>query len=251
MKVWLNGNILSERAARIAPNDRGFLLADGLFETCLVIAGDIVQLDDHLERLRNGIAYLGITMIYNDVDLSDAMERLLIANDLEDASIRLTVTRGGGPRGLSPVVTENATVIITCAPYVPPLLEPARVMVSDIRRNENSPLCNIKTLNYLDNIMALRHAKDAGFDDAIMLNCKGNVACTTAANIFMRLGEKLVTPALSEGALPGVTRKAVIAKARAKGQFVEEGFLNLDDLRMVDEIFITNSLIGKRNILSF
>jgi len=245
MILWLNGKMQSDDVARIAPNDRGFLLGDGLFETFLVRAGDIIQLQDHLERLRDGMAILGIETPYDDLQLTAAMDQVLAENDLSDASMRLTVTRGVGPRGLMPADDLKPTVMITVAPYIAAVLAPARLMVSRFRRNEHSPLCHVKALNYLDNIMALREARAAGFDDAIMLNSKGNICCATAANIFMRLGDKLITPALSEGALSGITRKSVMAKAASKGLFAEEDIVTLEDLKGADEIFITNSLIGK------
>ena len=252
MKSWLNSEILSADAVVIAPNDRGFLLADGLFETMKAAQGEILHLEAHLQRMRHGLSVLKLTIRYSDEALGEAMRALLAANELAHASLRLTVTRGVGPRGLLPPDDENPTVLITCAPASegPMELPPARLAVSPFRRNEGSPLSRLKVLNYLDNILALQKAKSDGFDDAILLNNAGKVTCASAANLFLLLDGDWVTPPVSDGVLPGITRRAVLSYAETRGHRISERSVMEADLERVRAAFLTNSLINLRPVAS-
>ncbi len=239
MIVFLDGRLVAEEAARISPADRGFTLGDGLFETLRATAGTIHRLPAHLARLRHGAEVLGLPL--PSLDWADALARTLAANGLTDAVLRLTVSRGAGPRGVLPPADPIPTVLIGAAPLPAPA-PPARLIIATAtRRNEHSPLCGIKSLNYLDNIIARQEAAQRGADDALLLNTAGRVAESTIANVFAVLDGALVTPPLAEGALPGVMRAAVLAEGAV------ERPLTPQDLERAQEIFLTSSL-GIRSV---
>ncbi len=237
MKLWLNGALLEADQARIDPADRGFALGDGLFETIRVASGKPVFWSAHCARLREGAALLGIAVPYQDAALAQAIQDVLAANILAEAAIRLTVTRGPAARGVLPAGAENPTVLITAAP-MPPALPPARAIVCAVtRRNEVSPLSRIKSLNYLDSILARQEAARRGADEAILLNTAGRVAEASAANIFLIRGGGIFTPPVAEGALPGIMRAALIAR-----HGVIETPLMVAELHAAEAIFLSNAL---------
>ncbi|MFG1419733.1 aminotransferase class IV [Xanthobacter sp. V0B-10] len=234
MKLYLNGALMEAGEAHIAPGDRGFTLGDGLFETLRVRGGFLRRLPAHLARLTRGAAVLGLPL--PALDFGAALEQVRAANALDDGVLRLTVTRGSGPRGVLPPAEPHPTVLITAAPMAPPP-PPARLIIASVtRRNERSPLSQVKSLNYLDNILARQEAARAGADDALLLNTRERLAESTIANLFAVIDGRLVTPPVSEGALPGVMRAAV------KAQGAEERPLTPDDLAQAEEIFLTSSL---------
>lgn len=250
MKLWIDGVVRDIDRARIAPNDRGFLLADGLFETMRAVDGQVRFMEEHCQRLRAGMRQLGLVIEWDDEVLADACQEVLSANDLVDASLRLTVTRGTGPRGLLPPENPVPTVMITAAGLpqgqkAPPAIS---LTVSSVRRNEGSPLSRIKALNYLDNILALKQAKEAGFDDALLTNNAGKVCCSSAANIFILQGNNLTTPPVQDGVLPGITRKRFMKAAIDQGFEVSTHSITVETVKQADGIFLTNSLIGVRPV---
>ncbi len=243
MKISLNGTLTDESAARIDPTDRGFLLGDGVFETIAVRKGVPRRLPAHLARLRLGAGVLNIALPYTDVKLAMLIQETLAANELTEASARITLTRGPGARGVAPPTAPTPTLLITVGAMAP-ALGPARVIVAqDTRRNEHSPLAQIKSLNYLDNIIARQEAINLGADDALLLNTAGRVAESTVANIFVLVNGGLITPPVEEGALPGVMRGEAIKLARA-----EEKPITIDMLGDASEIFLTNAL-GLRAVI--
>ncbi|WP_431860995.1 aminotransferase class IV [Azospirillum sp.] len=243
-EVWLNGVLLAAEAARIAPDDRGLLLGDGLFETLRVSGGRPLRLDRHLARLRAGAEILALPVPLDDPGLAAAMDALLARRGLSEASLRLTLSRGPGPRGLLPPAEPTPTLLITAAPLPPPL-PPARVvMAQGTRRNEHSPLSRIKSLSYLDGVLARQEAARRGADDALLLNTAGRIAEASAANLFLRLDDALVTPPVSEGPLPGVLRAAVLEAFP-----VVERPVTVEDLLLAEEAFLTSSL-GVRPVIA-
>lgn len=242
MIVWLNGELYEDSVARIDPADRGFTLGDGLFETMAVRNGNIQRLDAHCVRLKQGCEALG--MPYPAEDLKAAIVATLAANHFGDAVVRLTLSRGTSPRGIAPASQVSPTLLITVAgwPGSPP---PARcVIANSTRRNEHSPLARIKSLNYLDNILAQQEASARGANEAILLNTKGQIAETTMSNLFIVKGGQISTPPIADGALPGVMRAAVLAVCKCT-----EKSLMPDDLYAADGVFLTNSL-GIRTLAS-
>ncbi len=242
--VWLNDALVAEEQARIAPTDRGLLLGDGLFETLRVASGRPRHLERHLARLRAGAAVLDMPVPLDDAGVAAAMAALLEARGLNEASLRLTLTRGAAPRGLLPPSQPTPTLLITAAPLPPPL-PPARVVVATAtRRNEHSPLARIKSLNCLDSVLARQEAARQGADDSLLLNTAGRVAEASAANLFLVLDRTLITPPISEGALPGVLRAAVMDAFA-----VEERTVSVDDALRAEELFLTSSL-GVRPVIA-
>lgn len=251
MIVWLNGDLIPADVARIDPRDRGFLLGDGVFETLPAMAGRLFRLADHLARMGRGADLLGLSAPLPDVDMRRAALATLAANGLghDDASLRITYTRGPGPRGLLPPETPETTLLITAAPAMP-TLRPATAIISSQRRNEHAPTARIKCLNYLDNILARREAAQAGADEGLMCNSSGALAGASAANLFMVEDGVLLTPAVAEGALPGVTRGVVLGLAGVAGITVEETSIASQRLSRATEAFLTNSLIGVRPLVA-
>ena len=244
MSLWLNGKLLSAEAARLDPTDRGFTLGDGLFETIRIEDRWAAYLDRHLARLRRGAAFLGIPLHWTDVEIEKGLNALLAAEGLKDAAIRITLSRGPGPRGSLPPSVPTPTLVITAAGLAPPA-PPARVIIATItRRNEASPLSRLKTLNYLDNILARREASERGADDAILLNTQGRVAEASVANVFVLAGGALKTPPIEDGALPGIMRRALIEQCGA----VEAALLPAD-LADATAVFLSNSL-GLRPVVA-
>ncbi|MCQ0987744.1 aminotransferase class IV [Jiella marina] len=216
--IWIDGGF-RPAAGAIAANDRGLLLGDGVFDTALVLNGRVFRQADHLSRLMASCAVLGIPV--SEARLEAAM--VALAERCGDGSIRLTVTRGPGPRGLSAPAEPEPTVFGSLAPLVRHLMfAPVKLATARIRRNETSPTSRHKTLAYLDAVLATGEAKAAGADDALFLNMAGRLASTALANLFVIDGDRLLTPPLDEGVLPGITRKWVIENASKAGLTVEE-----------------------------
>jgi len=247
--IYLNGAIVPPDFARIDPADRGFTLADGLFETLRAYHGKPFRLADHLERLSSSAAALGIPLLFDAPMIADAVIAVLGANDLTevDAAIRITVTRGTGPRGLAPPEDVKPTLMIAASPYAP-LSDICTAAVVGIRRNEGSPLSRMKSLAYLDNVLATAEAAQRGAEEAVLLNNAGRVAGAARANIFAVLDGRLVTPPVSDGVLPGIARRVVLELADAARIPAEEASLMPADLGDAREIFLTNSLFEVRSV---
>jgi branched-chain amino acid aminotransferase len=241
-KIHLNGRLIEAAEARIDPADRGFLLGDGLFETLRVYGGRPFRLDAHLARLAAGAAVLGLPSPAVD-EIAAAVAATLEANELADASVRITLTRGPGPRGLLPPAQVRPTLLV--AAHRLPAFLPASMSacVVGIRRNEHSTLSHLKALAYLDNILALREASAAGYEEAILLNTAARIAGGSRSNLFLVLDGVVTTPPPSEGVLPGIARQTVLDLSAAHGMPAREAPLLLEDLDRASEAFLTNSLL--------
>jgi len=235
MVVWLNGTLVAEPT--LDPSDRGWTLGDGLFETIRIERGHPRHLDLHLDRLFHGCRVLRVPPPYDTETIRQGIADLLVAADLAEATLRLTLSRGPAPRGLLPPARPTPTVLMSLAPALPPP-GPARLIVATVtRRNEHSPLSRLKSLNYLDNILARQEAADRGADDALLLNSQGRAADTTIATLFAVIDGKIVTPPVAEGALPGIGRHLALAAGIGS-----ERPVSLDDLRRARAIALVNSL---------
>lgn len=212
MKVWYDGVLQDRSSTRIAPDDRGFTLGDGLFETIRVSDGVALHGRRHLARLRDGAATLGIPVPRDDDAIEAAWCQVLVANMMEQGSLRLTLTRGPAPRGVAPPASPCPTMLITAATGHSVLGPVALIVAGKTRRNEFSPLSRIKSLNYLDSVLARQEALEKGADDAILLSTRGMVAETSAANLIVLLDGALVTPPVEDGALPGIARGLLIER---------------------------------------
>lgn len=245
--IWLNGRLVPRDQARIDPADRGFLLADGLFETLRAYRGHLFKVEDHLQRLAAAANELGIPLPVDSPMIAEAAMETLAANRLEraDAALRITLTRGPGQRGLLPPEDPRPNLMIGAGVYHPPLATDGLIAItaSGVCRNEVSLTSRLKTLSYLDNILAQQQAVQAGGDEAILLNGKGRVACGARSNLFCWLDDRLLTPAIEEGALPGITRHTVLVSCAAMGIAAEEGVVTRGALGEAAEVFVTNSLM--------
>jgi branched-chain amino acid aminotransferase len=248
--LWVNGKLLPVGEAALDPRDRGFTLGDGVFETMRVREGAVLRLERHLSRLRAGADVLGLFPLAEDEDLTDTIARTLAANGLTDAAVRLTVSRGVPKRrGLLPETGPRPSLVVDAEPFAGYPVElyhrGVRAVISGIARNEQSPLARVKSLNYLDNVMARREAEARGADDALLLNTVGDLACASAANLFLVDNDALVTPSVASGALPGILREVVVAElAPRAGLEVIERAVRPEELRAADEGFLTNALLG-------
>ncbi|WGD31763.1 aminotransferase class IV [Ancylobacter sp. WKF20] len=225
-------------SATLSSEDRGFTLGDGVFDTALVLDGRMLARERHVGRLMAATDVIGIEVARGAVE--SAIDAALTGAPM---ILRTTVTRGIAARGLWPASTGAPTVVTATAPWSPALIgQPARLITATGRRNEFSPTANLKTLGYLDHILAAREAAQAGVDDALILNTRGNVACATIGNVVAVIGDALVTPALHEGCLPGIVRTLLIEAAPALGLAVEERALAPRELADARAVFLTNSV---------
>ena len=235
--VWLNGSFRPAEAA-IAANDRGLLLADGVFDTALILGGRVFRGNAHRDRLARAAAILGIPV---QVGTIDAAMSALAARRI-DGSMRLTLTRGPGPRGLALPTAPQPTLLGTTAPLVPSLMfKPVACAISPIARNETSPASRIKALAYLDAVFANDAVRQTGAEEALFRNSKGALVCSSLGNLFLRLADTLVTPPLTDGILDGITRAFMLENAAACGLTPEVRSIDPAELGKADA-FLTNSL---------
>lgn len=244
--IYLNNEFLGEEHASINTNDRGLLLADGLFETLLCKNGKPIEFNAHWERLQKGVKHLTINSPQTAEQTQQIIETLLQKNEHDKnlAAIRITLTRGVGARGLTPNNLQTPTFLITSSFYEHSD-KPLKIMISSYVKNDLSPLCAFKTLAYTDHVAAKIEAQQNKYDDALLLNTRGNICCATSGNFFMLKDGVLYTPALSEGPLPGVTRQRVIETTTMP---CVESIITPDMALDADATFITNSLIGARPV---
>jgi len=244
--VYLNGSLMPLSQARLSPLDYGFLYGYGLFETMRAYSGRIFRLERHLARLSRSAKLLGIDL-ESIPDLEKALYNTLQANNLSHARIRLTLSGGEG-EPLPDLVIRVPTVLIVARSYTPyprqVYKQGFKAIVSRIRRNTQSPASAMKSLNYLDNLLARQEAKLAGADEAILLNEQGFLAEGSMSNIFLVSGNALLTPSEDSGILPGITRGVVLEElAPSLGMKKIERKIALKELLQADEAFFTNSLI--------
>jgi len=236
--AWVNGKILSADRAAIAPADRGFMYGEGLFETMRAYQGKVFRLGRHLERLAAAAPELGLTPPAREV-CERAVAEALAASGIGGAAVRLTVTPGLADAG-SPTL-----VVVVRALTLPPPEQYAsgcRAITVASALTVSALLRRVKSLNYLDKLLAQRRAEQAGGDEAILCDPDGCVAEAAMRNIFAVLTGDLVTPPLSRGILPGITREAVLEVAAKAGLRCHERDLQLGELIGADECFLTSSL---------
>lgn len=243
--IWIDGHRVDASRAGISPLDRGFTLADGLFETMRAYSGTIFRLDAHLRRLASGAAVLGLP-IPDDVPRTVAAAASAVRNlGWPDAAIRLTVSRGAGPRGLAPAAGTQPTVVLTVhalPPREPLSARSVRVSTASARRNEFAATAGVKTLACVESVIAVARAHTVGDDDAIFLDTAGHVSEATASNVFVIAGSTLCTPPRECGVLLGITRAAVLELAAAIGLAAREDVVAPRDLAGADEAFLTSSI---------
>jgi branched-chain amino acid aminotransferase len=250
LKVWINGEFVPADKATVNVFDHGLLYGDGVFEGIRAYCGRIYAKREHLKRLYVSAKAIALNIPYTIDELSQHLEETLEVNRFHDAEkdcyVRLVVTRGVGVLGISPVRTWKPRVIIiasTIAMYPREMYENGLpVIVSSWTRNHNNATPpQIKSLNYLNNILAKIEAHHAGVFEAVMLNHLGFVAECTGDNVFIVRNGQVITPPVASGSLDGITRATVIRLARESGYELIEKDISRMDLYAADEMFLTGT----------
>ncbi len=234
--MWVNGELVDSSFPAISAHDHGLLLGDGVFDTLIVRNGTPVFLERHLRRLRAGINRLAITPTPTDSELTAAIHQLIDVNDIETARVRITMTPGPG---VSP--RERGTQPLTLIALSPLPDAPASVSLCSVKwtRNERSPLAGIKSTSWGDNALILRHAQQLGFDNALLCDTTGRLCECTTSNLFLVIDQRIVTPSLDSGCLPGILREVLL-----DAELATDGDLTSADLERASEVFITSSTTG-------
>lgn len=246
MKVYVDGQYCDEKNAKVSVFDHGLLYGDGIFEGIRAYNGRVFKLKEHIDRLYDSAKAILLEIPMSHAEMMRAVVETCRQNTLRDGYIRLVVTRGIGTLGLNPNRCINPSVIIiadTIQLYPQELYDKgmAIVTVPTTRNLSNALNPAIKSLNYLNNVLAKIEANLAGVEEALMLNAEGYVAECTGDNIFILKDGRMLTPPLSAGALYGITRGTVIDIARAAGITVNEPNLTRYDLYIADECFLTGT----------
>ena len=245
--MYINGALVPKDKASISVFDHGFLYGNGLFETMRAYRRRIFRLEHHLQRLFLALECLQFPIPFTFDMLKEAIQRTLEANRLEDAYIRLNVTRGEGATVPDPTTCRAPNLIIITrdyVPYSPSLYQKGyRGTITRVRMSPHTPTTTMKTLNFLNYIIAKMEAKASGYNEGILVNTDGFVTEGTVSNIFMVSGGRLLTPAREAGLLPGVTRQAILEVAAAQQINATEGTITPGQLAAADEAFLTNSLV--------
>jgi branched-chain amino acid aminotransferase len=246
MKIFIDGKYLNERDAKISVFDHGLLYGDGIFEGIRAYNGRVFKLKEHIDRLFYSAKAILLEIPMSHAELMKATVATIRANKLHDCYVRLIVTRGIGSLGLNPRSCKKPSVIIIAGKiqdYPPELYARGMdiVTVPTVRNLHSALNPAIKSLNYLNNILAKIEANNAGVEESVMLNAEGFVAECTADNLFIIKNGELFTPPLSAGALYGITRQTVIELAQEAGLKVSEPNLTRYDLFNADECFLTGT----------
>ena len=243
---WINGTITSASEAKISVFDHGFLYGDGIFEGIRFYNKKIFRLPRHLKRLQNSAAALQLKIPLSTIELEQAVLDLVQSSSLAQGYLRIIVTRGVGVLGINPDTCDRPNIIIIADELHMISDEKrdqgARAIIASTRRQSPDRLDpRIKSLNYLNSIMARMEANYAGVDEAIMLNDRGCVAEGTVDNLFIVKNGELLTPPTTEGALAGITRETVLELAVEGGISTHEHVMTAYDLYTADECFLTGT----------
>ena len=246
MKIYVDGKYCDEKNAKISVFDHGLLYGDGIFEGIRAYNGRVFQLKEHIDRLFYSAKAILLDIPMSHGEMMKAVVETCRQNGIRDGYIRLLVTRGIGTLGLNPHRCKDPSIIIIADKiqlYAPELYEKGmEIITAPTTRNLHSALNPaIKSLNYLNNILAKMEANIAGCEEAVMLNAEGFVSECTGDNIFIVKARRVFTPPLSAGALHGITRGVVMELAREEGVSVAEPNLTRYDLFNADECFLTGT----------
>jgi branched-chain amino acid aminotransferase len=246
MYIYLDGKIVPSKEAVISVFDHGFLYGDGIYETMRIYDRVVFKLDEHIRRLFRSASLIGLTIPLDVDHIKIAIYETLIANALRNAYVRLTISRGRGAMGLDPDLCTDPTMVV----FVQELREypgafyknGISLIISDTRRNLKEAINpRIKSLNFLNNILAKIEAKKKGAYEAIMLNVNGKLTEGTISNVFFYKDNVLCTPSIDCGILDGITRGMTIEIAGREDLKVKEGKFTKKDIYDAEEVFITNT----------
>jgi len=254
MVVFLNGKFVPEAEAVVPLNDRGFLLGDGLFETVRVANGKTFRFAQHLERLVRGAEFLKIQLPFTPRELQKFAGQLIAQNELSEAVLRVTLTRGAGVRGYSPKNSGAPTLVLTLHPLPPTNPdEPAQwsLITSSFRIPAGDALAAFKTTSKVLNVLARAEAEEKGADEALLLNTNGEVAETAGGNIFWIYQDHVCTVPTGRGVLPGITRAVVLEICQSLGLATNKRIIKPEQLRNAEGIFVTQSALGIIPVAAF
>ncbi len=239
---------MSSKQASVSVFDHGFLYGDGIYETMRVYDGVIFKLDEHIKRLYRSASLIRLKIPHGTDFLKISLYETLIANNLKNAYLRLTISRGRGELGIDPELCEKPTVVIIAKKFseYPQTLyqNGVKIIICNTKRNLREAINpQIKSLNFLNNILAKIEAKQRGAYEAIMLNTKNELTEGTISNVFFYKNGALCTPSVECGILDGITRKTIIDIARRNNMKVKEGSFTKEDIYSSQEVFITNTTL--------
>lgn len=239
MIVYLNGRFVPEEQACVSIHDRGFLYGDGIFETIRIYDGTPFLWREHLDRFHAGCRCLRIAPPLGDSEMLECVAELLRVNSLSNAMTRIALTRGVGPRGYSPRGANHPTL---CVALFPPTSRPAsyKVVTASMCLPADDPLAQFKHGNKLRQVLARAEADEAGADEALMLNDRGEVVEGTSTNVFWIEEDTLCTPPLN-GILPGTTRGYLVRRAESLGICTREASITLPELLHRSGVFVSST----------
>jgi branched-chain amino acid aminotransferase len=246
LKIWIDGKLVPKDDAKVSVYDHGLLYGDGVFEGIRVYSGKVFEADAHVRRLYDSAKAIRLDIPYTPAEFKAAIEQTFRANNFTDCYIRAVVTRGAGYLGLSPTKCPRPCAFIiadTITMYPEEMYRNGMAIItaSVIRNHPNAVPPRVKSLNYLNNILAKIEANDAGVPEAIMLNHEGNVAECTGDNIFIVRDGVVATPSTADGILEGITRDVILKLCRKLNIPCVEKTLQRHDLYIADECFLTGS----------
>jgi len=246
-KVFLNGKLIDADQAHISVFDAALQHGVGVFEVLRSYGGNIFRLADHIARLRDSEATLGLASAIEADEAGQAIKQLLSANELSDARVRLTVTGGSVRVGIHVGAQAKQNILITAGAAQPPPAEVytdgVGVLLSDYRLSDKDPIARHKTVSYLPRLVALRAAQQARLVDAIWFTTDGYLAGGSVSNVFLIKDDCLLTPSLDLPTVPGIARKVVIELAEELQIPVREEKFSLEDTLSADEMFLTNTVV--------
>lgn len=245
--IFLNGKIIPDTDGHISFKDRGFLYGDGIFETLRSYKGGPFKLAEHIERLHASAKTLKIPLKYTTDELIKSVEELIKKNEVPDAYIRITLSRGIGNNGLAIDDNPNPTLLIQVKPFKPyreELYEKGMALfVSGARRSTTCPVSRHKTTNLLTSILLKEEAREKSAHEAVVINTDGHVAECIVSNVFIVYNKNVITPSLDTNILPGITRKTVLDICKDRGVHAVEDRFKIETMMNADEVFLTNSLM--------
>lgn len=249
MKVWIDGKIVDGNEAKVPVTDHGLLYGDGVFEGMRVCAGSVFRLERHLDRLGYGAKALALKLPHTREEIATIIKETVAAFGETEAYIRLIVTRGEGPLGVDPLTCPTPRLICIVAAiklFTDEQRAAGLAMITSSLRRPSPDVVdpNVKSLNYINSVMAKLEARQRGADEALMLASSGYIAEAAVANVFLLHNKRLSTPPISDGCLAGINRSAVLELAPALGLSVSEQRMTRADVFSADEMFLTGSGAG-------
>ena len=252
MVVFLNGQFLPVAQAVVPVNDRGFMYGDGLFETLRVVNGKPFRMAQHLERMTRGADFLKIKPPFTPRELEKIAGQLIEQNQMPDAILRVTLTRGPGTRGYTPNGESRPTVVMSL--HAAPSLEKTvewSLVTSSFRIPASDALSSFKTTSKILHVMARAEAAEKGADEALLINTNGEVAEAASGNLFWVYQDKICTTPTGRGVLPGITRAIVLEICQILGLQTNKRVIKPEALRNSQGIFVTQSAFGIVPVMSF